>query len=85
MAELIYLKPGERMPEPPDDEPWLTVEASHDGRFFGSGYGLSPSGEGVFYVSSAESDLNLETATAAARDWASERGVPRIWVQTTPD
>jgi hypothetical protein len=83
MVKLIYLTPGERMPELPDHEPWLTVEASDDGRFFGSGYGLSQSGEGVFYVSSAESDLSLEAATAAARDWASERGVPRIWVQTT--
>ena len=39
MVELTYLAPGERLPELPDDEPWLTVEASCDGRFFGTGYG----------------------------------------------
>ena len=85
MAELIFLSPGERMPELPEDEPWLTLEASDDGRFFGTGYGRKPSGEDVFYVSLAETDVSLEAAITAATDWASERGVLRIWVQATPD
>ena len=85
MVELIYLPPGERMPELPDEELWLSVEASEDGRFFGSGYGRKPSGEGVFYVSLPESDTSLEAAIAAATDWAGERGVLRIWVQSKPD
>jgi hypothetical protein len=85
MVELIYLPPGERMPALPDDEPWLTVEASDDGRFFGTGYGFKLSGECVFYASLAESDVNLEAALAAAKEWAGERSVSRIWVQTNPD
>lgn len=85
MIEIFYLQPGERPPEPPEEGPWLTVEASDDGRFFGTGCGRKPSGEDVFYVSSAESDTTLEAAVAAATNWAGERGVPRIWVQTTPE
>jgi hypothetical protein len=84
MVELIYLSPGEQMPEVGDDQPWLTVEASDDGRFFGTGWGRKPSGEGVFYASLAENDASLEAAIAAATEWAVERGVSRIWVQTTP-
>ena len=84
MVELIYMSPGEQMPEVADDEPWLTVEASDDGRFFGSGYGRNPSGKGVFYVSLSGDDVSLEAAIAAATKWADERGVSRIWVQTTP-
>ena len=85
MVEIVYLRSGERMPNLRDDEPWLIIDASDGGRFFGSGYGLKPSGEGVFYVSSAESDISLDAAIAAATDWAIERGVRRIWVQPTPD
>ena len=84
MVELIYLRPGEQMPDLADDEPWLAVDSSDDGRFFGTGYGFKPSGEGVFYVSLAESDVSLETAIAAATQWAGEKGVRRIWVQKTP-
>lgn len=84
MVDVVYLPPGEQMPEAPDDEPWLTVEASDDGRFFGSGWGRKSSGESVFYVSLAESDVSLEAALAAATEWAARRGVSRIWVQTTP-
>jgi len=84
MVELIYLSPGEQMPEVADDEPWLTVEASDDGRFFGSGWGRKPSGESVFYVSLSEDDVSLDAAITAATKWAAERGVARIWVQTTP-
>jgi hypothetical protein len=85
MVELIYLQPGEQMPELSEDEPWLTAEASDDGRFFGTGCGFKPSGESVFYASLPESDVTLEAALAAAKGWAQERGVPRIWVQTSPD
>ncbi len=85
MVEVIYLRPGDQIPDLPEDEPWLTVEASDDGRFFGTGYGFKPSGEGVFYASLPESDVTLEAALAAATAWAAERGVPRIWVQTARD
>jgi len=72
------------MPELPEDEPYLTVEASDDGRFFGSGWGYKPSREIVFYMSLPESDISLKAALAAATEWAGQRGVSRIWVQTTP-
>lgn len=85
MVELVYLTPGEQLPTLPDTEPWLSVEASDDGRFYGTGYGRKSSGEDVFYVSSAENDGNLEAAIAAATTWAEQRGVRRIWVQMTPD
>ena len=85
MVEVTYLQPGEQLPHHlPDDEPWLTVEASDDGRFFGTGYGFKPSGEGVFYASLPESDVSLEAALAAATEWGRERGVRRIWVKTAP-
>lgn len=84
MVELVYLASDDRMPEPTDDEPWLIVEASNDGRFFGSGWGRKASGEGVFYVSLSEDDVSLEAALNAATKWAGERGVTRIWVQTDP-
>lgn len=84
MVELVYLSPGGKMPETADDEPWLIVEASDDGRFFGSGWGRKPSGESVFYASLSEDDVSLEVAISAATKWASERGVPRVWVQKTP-
>ena len=79
------MAPGEQMPTLPEEEPWLTVEASDDGRFFGTGYGRKPSGEDVFYVSSVENDGSLEAAIAAAVAWAEKRAVLRVWVQTTPD
>jgi hypothetical protein len=84
MVELVYLSPGEQMPEAAGDEPWLLVEASGDGRFFGSGYGFNASGEGVFYGSLAENDVSLDAALGAASEWAADQGVPCIWVQTTP-
>lgn len=84
MVELVYLRPGEEMPKVADDQPWLIVEASDDGRFFGTGWGRKLSGEGVFYVSLAEDDASLEEALGAATKWAGERGVIRIWVQTSP-
>lgn len=85
MVEIVYLEPGERPPEPPMEGPWLTVGASDDGRFYGTGCGRKPSGDEVFYVSLAESDTTLETAIVAATNWARERGVARIWVHTTPE
>ncbi len=85
MVDYIYLQPGGQIPEMTEEDAWLIVEASDDGRFFGSGYGFKPSGEGVFYASLCESDVTLEAALAAAKEWARERGVSRIWVQTSPD
>jgi hypothetical protein len=85
MVEHIYLQPGEQMPEMANEDAWLIVEASDDGRFFGSGYGFKASGEGVFYVSLPDSDVSLEAALAAAAAWAADRGVPRIWVQASPE
>ncbi len=84
MVELTYLLPGVDMPDLGEEEPWLLVEASDDGRFFGTGCGRMPSGDAVFYASLPDSDVTLEAALTAAVDWAAERGVGRIWVQTTP-
>lgn len=84
MIETVYLPPDEQMPEVADDQAWLIIEASDDGRFFGSGWGRKPSGEGVFYASLPENDISLEAALKAAIKWAGERGVARIWVQATP-
>ncbi|WP_066546289.1 MULTISPECIES: hypothetical protein [unclassified Sphingomonas] len=84
MIEHIYLQPSEQMPQMTDEDAWLIIEASDDGRFFGTGYGFKASGEGVFYVSLPESDTTLKAALAAATDWAEDRGVSRICVQTSP-
>jgi hypothetical protein len=84
MADVTYLEANEEMPDHSDDEPSLTVEASDDGRFFGTGWGRMPTGETVFYASLAEDDVSLERALAAAQVWAARRGVMRIWVQTKP-
>lgn len=81
MVEIIHLAAGEQMPEMPDNEPWLIVEASDDGRFFGTGSAFRASGESVFYASLAESDISLDSAITAARSWAIKYRVPRIWVQ----
>jgi hypothetical protein len=66
MIETVYLPPDEQMPEVADDQAWLIIEASDDGRFFGSGWGRKPSGEGVFYASLPENDISLEAALKAA-------------------
>ncbi len=47
MAEVIYLPPHEQMPDLGDDQRWLTVEASRDGRFFGAGGSWKADGEWV--------------------------------------
>ena len=85
MVEIVQLAAGEQMPKMPDDEPWLTVEASDDGRFFGTGSAYKPTGQAVFYGSLAEDDVSLAAALAAATEWAFKYGVRRIWVQATPD
>lgn len=85
MVEIFHLAPGEQLPTLRDNETWVVVEASDNGRFFGTGYGLTPKGEDVFYISLAENDGSLDLAIVAATRWAEKRGVPRIWVQTTPD
>ncbi len=84
MALIIYLSPGEQMPDRGDDEPWLIVEASDDGRFFGTGAGWKPRGEWVGYASLPENDGALADALKAAEQWAAKYSVPTIWVQTTP-
>ena len=72
------------MPHVVDDQPWLTVEASNDGRFFGTGGSWKADGEWAGYGSLVEDDVSLETALAAAQEWAAKCGVPKIWVQVTP-
>jgi len=84
MAEVIYLTPHEQMPDLGDDHRWLIVEASDDGRFFGSGASWKASGEWVGYGSLVEDDVSLEKALAAAQCWAEKYEVPTIWVQLTP-
>lgn len=84
MTEINYLSPGEQMPDVGDDQPWLTVEASHGGQFFGSGGSWKANGEWVGYGSLVEDDVSLEAAVAAAQKWATKYGVPTIWVQATP-
>ncbi|TCP65811.1 hypothetical protein C8J43_10813 [Sphingomonas sp. PP-CE-1G-424] len=84
MTKIIYLSPGEQMPDRGDDEPWLIVEASDDGRFFGTGAAWNPSGEWVGYGSLPENDGAFADAVAAAERWAAEYNVPAIWVQTAP-
>jgi hypothetical protein len=78
MAQIVHLSPGEPAP---DEECWLLIEATNDGLFYGTGAGLLPNGEPVFYASLAESDVSLETALAAAQRWAADRNVPTIYVQ----
>ncbi len=84
MVAIIYLLPGEQMPNHRGGEPWLIVEASDDGRFFGTGAAWKPGGEWVGYSSLPENDFALADALAAAERWAAEYGVPTIWVQTNP-
>ncbi len=84
MAAIIYLSPGELMPDHGDNEPWLIIDASNDGQYFGSGGAWKPNGEWVGYGSLPEDDRTLADALAAAKRWAAKYGVPTIWVQTTP-
>ncbi len=84
MADVIYLPPHEQMPELGDEKRWVTVDASDDGRFFGTGGSWKANGEWVGYGSLAEDDVSLEKALAAAQAWAEKYKVPTIWVQLTP-
>lgn len=81
MAQIVQLRSGEGVP---DEQRWLLIEASSDGLFYGTGAGELPTGEPVFYVSLAENDVSLDAALAAAKQWAAERNVPTIYVQTEP-
>jgi hypothetical protein len=84
MAEVVYLSPREQMPDLGDDQRWLMVEASDDGRFFGSGGSWRANAEWVGYGSLAEDDVSLEKAMAAVQAWAEKYEVPTIWVQLKP-
>jgi hypothetical protein len=84
LVEIVRLEPGQELPDVPDDQPWLAVEASDDGRFVGTGWGYKSGGECVFYISLANSDLSLEAAVEAAVSWGSEHGVDRVWLKTDP-
>lgn len=84
MADVIYLSCDEDMPDHGDDQRWLIIEASDDGRFFGSGGSFKADGEWVGYGSLAESDLSLESALAVAQQWADKHDFPTIWVQPKP-
>ena len=84
MVELVYLPPGERVPDVGDDAPWVFVEAYPTGLFCGSGGAWKPTGEWVGYGSLSEDDVSLEKAVAAALAWAENHGVPTVWVQREP-
>ena len=80
MASVVYLAPGEDMPDLGDEGRWLIIEAN-DGKFCGSGGSWKRSGEWVGYGSLSKDDGSLETALAAAQRWARRYEVPTIWVQ----
>ncbi len=84
MAEVVYLSPNDQMPDLGDNQRWLTIEASRDGQFFGTGASWKASGEWVGYGSLVEDDVSLEAAMAAALVWAAKYDVPTIWVQLDP-
>jgi hypothetical protein len=85
VAQIVYLGAGECRPDVGDDAPWLVIEASEDGLFFGTGASWKPSGEWVGYLSLVEDDKDIESALEAAEEWAAKYDVPTIWVQLTPD
>lgn len=81
---VIYLAPGEQMPDGGDQVPWLTIEATTDGLFYGSGASWKADGEWVGYCSLPEDDGSLASALVAAKVWARKYRVPTIWVQLSP-
>ena len=85
MPKLVYLSPGELFQRTDEDEHWLYVHASGDGRFFGSGWARTADRQDAFYVSLAVNDATLERAIAAAMEWARQHDVPCIWVQLLPN
>ena len=80
MISIRYLEPGEEPPEAADDEPWIHVEATSQGTFYGTGAAWKPNGEWIGYVSLPE-DVSLEKAIKAAQEWAEKYGIATIWVQ----
>lgn len=84
MVEVIHLGPNEPMPDLGDRQRWITIEASRDGQFFGTGSSWKANGEWVGYASLAEHDASFEKAMAAAQAWGEKYDVPTIWVQLTP-
>lgn len=85
MTSIIYLGANETMPQVGDNQPWITIEATTDGLFYGTGASWKRSGEWVGYGSLPEDDVDLERAIAAAMEWAKRYDVPTIWVQTNPE
>lgn len=73
MVNLVHLRPGEVAPIE-DADTWMRVEADISGLFFGTGCGLMPDGETVFYISLSEHDVSLGDAVAAAMEWAAMAG-----------
>lgn len=84
MADVIYLSPDEDIPDYGDEMRWLRIEASDDGRFFGSGSSFKANGDWVGYGSLADDETCLEVALAAAQRWAGKYDVPTIWIQLAP-
>jgi len=83
MASVVYLEVGNELPDFGDDQPWITIHPSGDGRFFGTGSSWKPTGEWVGYISLAEDDVALEKALEAAQQWATKYHVPTIWVEAS--
>jgi hypothetical protein len=83
VASVVYLGPGEEMPDVGDEGRLLIIEAN-DGKFYGTGGSWKRSGEWVGYGSLSENDVSLDTALAAAHRWAAKYDVPTIWVQLAP-
>lgn len=83
VASVIYLGPGEEMPDVGDEGRWLIIEAN-DGKFCGTGGSWKLSGVWVGYGSLSENDVSLEAALEAAHHWAAKYDVPTIWVQLAP-
>ena len=80
--QIVYLASGQE----PDltGQCWIAIEADPNGCFCGTGAGLKPSGEAVFYASLAKDDVALESAIRAAELWAAAHGVGTIQVQPEP-
>lgn len=85
MAEIVYLRPDQTMPDLGDDQRWITIEATRDGLFYGTGGSFKMTGEWVGYCSLPEDDVSIELALEAAIVWAQKYAVPTIWIQLDPD
>lgn len=84
MVEIVYLAPGEEHPDTGDDAPWITVDATSEGLFYGTGGAWKADGSWVGFCSLPEDDVSLELALKAASEWAQKYNVPTIWVQLEP-